>query len=127
MLTPENVILTLKIAVVAVTVLLVCSLTALALGRYRLHGRIKLLGLEAVTQIARPGMLQEWLKSQDALDALYVHLGFSLPAALVLPIMLYTGLQRHRRVHVALGAVFLVLWIGTFVTGVFFLPHAARP
>ena len=28
-----------------------------------------------------------------------------------------------RSVHIALGLLFLVLWIGTFVTGVFYLPH----
>jgi uncharacterized membrane protein YozB (DUF420 family) len=56
---------------------------------------------------------------------LYIHLGFSVPAALVLPAMLYSGLKRYRSVHVSLGVVFLVLWSGTFVTGIFFLPHTA--
>jgi hypothetical protein len=126
----------LKIAVIAVTVLLVCSLTALALGRYRLHGRINLvffilvlvalLGFEATAHIAKPGMLQDFLTKQDALESLYIHLGFSVPSALVLPAMLYTGLKRHRKIHISLGIVFLVLWSGTFVTGIFFLPHTAR-
>lgn len=56
---------------------------------------------------------------------LYIHLGFSVPAALVLPVMLYTGLKGHARFHVALGVVFLLLWSGTFITGIFFLPHTA--
>ena len=40
MLSPGDVILALKIAVGAVTVLLAASLVALAAGRPRLHGRI---------------------------------------------------------------------------------------
>jgi uncharacterized membrane protein YozB (DUF420 family) len=136
-LTAENVILTLKVAVIAVTLLLLGSLTALARGNYRLHGRINLvffilvlaalLGLELVAQVVRPGMLQDYLRSQDALEALYVHLGFSVPSALVLPIMLYTGLKGQARVHATLGVVFLLLWSGTFITGIFFLPHSSQP
>ena len=135
MLTAEAVILTLKIAVIAVTLLLACSLTALALGHYRLHGRINLvffvlvlgalLGLELVTNVVSPGLLQRFLQQQDALGMLYVHLGFSVPAALILPLMLYSGLKRFRTVHISMGIVFLLLWSGTFVTGIFFLPHTS--
>ncbi len=137
MLTAETVLLTLKIAVVAVTILLAVSLTALARGNYRLHGRLNLvffilvlvalLGFELVAQLVNPGMLREFLRQQDALIAFYIHLGFSVPAALVLPAMLWTGLRHSRSIHISLGVVFLVLWSGTFVTGVFFLPHTARP
>jgi len=136
-LTAENVLLALKIAVGGVTVLLFFSLTALALGNYRLHGRINLaffilvlaalLGFELTAHVVRPGMLQEFLRSQNALETLYIHLGFSVPAALILPLMLFSGLKRHRRVHVALGMLFLVLWTGTVITGIFYLPHAASP
>jgi hypothetical protein len=132
-LTAGTVLLTLKIAVAVATLMLVGSLTALALGNYRLHGRINLvffvvvlatlLGFESAAHLVNPGMLQDFLREQQALDALYVHLGFSVPAALVMPAMLYTGLKGLRRVHVALGTVFLTLWSGTVVTGVFFLPH----
>jgi len=135
-LTAENVLLGLKIAVATVTVLLLCSMTALALGRYRLHGRINLvffilvlvalLGFEVTAHVLKPGMLQDFLSKQDALDSLYIHLGFSVPSALVLPVMLYTGLKRHRKLHISLGILFLVLWSGTFVTGIFFLPHSAQ-
>jgi hypothetical protein len=135
-LTPEIVILTLKIAVSAVTVLLVGSLTALAFGRYRLHGRINLtffilvlaalLGFELVAQVVYPGMLVDFLRANDALDALYIHLGFSVPSALLLPVMLWTGLKGRRELHITLGVVFLTLWTGTFITGVFFLPHVGR-
>jgi hypothetical protein len=136
-LTAENVILALKVAVVAVTLLLGGSLLALARGNYRLHGRINLvffaltltalLALEVVARLLQPAMFEEHFAQTDAWTALYVHLAFSLPAALLLPAMLYTGLKGHGRLHVKLGVVFLVLWAGTFVTGVFFLPHQANP
>jgi uncharacterized membrane protein YozB (DUF420 family) len=136
LLNAENVIITLKIAVIAVTLLLACSLVALAFGQYRLHGRINLvffvlvlaalLGLELVAQVVRPGMLQDFLEKNDALEVLYIHLGFSVPCALLLPMMLWTGLKGRRTLHIALGVVFLTLWAGTFITGIFFLPHVGR-
>jgi len=132
-LTPWNIILTLKFAVVAVTVLLLASLVALASGRRRLHGRINiaffiltltaLLGLEGVTRLIDPDMFPLYLQQTDSANALNVHLSFSIPAALVLPFMLYTGLTHRRRIHLSLAVLFSILWIGTFVTGVFFLPH----
>jgi hypothetical protein len=133
-LTAENVILALKVAVLAVTVLLAASLAALALGRYRLHGRINiavfvltlaaLLGLEVVARLLEPDLFREYFDRTDSWTALYVHLGFSLPAAATLVAMLFTGLSRRRALHVGLGVCFLVLWAGTLITGVFFLPHA---
>jgi hypothetical protein len=133
-LTAEATLAALKISVIAVTVLLACSLTALGFGRYRLHGKINLaffilvlaalLGFELVAHVVNPGALTDFLRERDKLNVLYIHLGFSVPAALVLPAMLYTGLQRLRRVHVSLGIAFLLLWSGTFITGVFFLPPA---
>jgi len=35
-----------------------------------------------------------------------------------------SGVKHWRTLHVAVGVVFFFLWVGTFVTGVFFLPHA---
>lgn len=131
------VILVLKIAVVAVTFLLTASLIALWRGHYRLHGRINivffvltlaaLLGLEIVARVLQPQLFDEHFQRHGAKTALAVHLAFSMPAALVLLAMLPTGLRRYRRLHVGLGVVFLVLWSGTFVTGLFFLPHASAP
>jgi hypothetical protein len=43
----------------------------------------------------------------------------------MLPLMLWTGWKGRGRLHLALGMVFLVLWTGTFITGVVFLPHSA--
>ena len=130
----ENVLLILKIAVVAVTLLLLASLVALLRGNYRLHGRINvvfftltmtaLLGLEVVARVLQPDIFNEFFQATDAWTALYVHLSFSLPAALLLPCMLYTGLRGKRWLHLRLAALFGILWAGTFVTGVFFLPHS---
>lgn len=134
MLTAWNTILLLKIAVTAVTVLLLASLAALARGNYRLHGRINmvffiltltaLLGLEGVARLAEPEMFGRYFKETNTENALSVHLTFSIPAALLLPFMLYTGLKRKRRIHLTLAVLFSVLWMGTFITGLFFLPHS---
>jgi hypothetical protein len=136
-LTPWNVILTLKVAVIAVTVLLLASLVALARGRYRWHGRINiaffiltltaLLGLEGITRLIEPQIFSSYFQQTDKENALTVHLAFSIPAALLLPLMLYTGLTHKRTIHIALAVLFSILWTGTFVTGVFFLPHWPAP
>jgi uncharacterized membrane protein YozB (DUF420 family) len=131
---PGLIILILKIAVVAVTILLAGSLVALARGNYRLHGRINLaffiltlsalIGLEVIVRLLSPeGMFEQYLERHNAKGNLATHLWFSMPAAALLVVMLFTGWRRHRYVHIALGVLFLALWIGTFVTGVFYLPH----
>ena len=135
MLSPGAVILTLKIAVGAVTVLLVASLLALAAGKPRWHGRINtaffgltaatVLGFELVIRLLRPDLTAGF--SPEQRDALTVHLGFAVPSAVLLPAMLYTGRRRYKAAHRLLAAGFLVLWAGTFVTGVFFLPHTFDP
>ena len=131
MLSPEAVILALKIAVGAVTVLLAASLVALAAGRPRWHGRLNtvffaltaatVLGFEVVIRLIQPGLTAGF--SPEQREALTVHLGFSVPAALLLPAMLYTGRRRYKTAHAVLAGLFLVLWSGTLVTGLFFLPH----
>jgi uncharacterized membrane protein YozB (DUF420 family) len=125
-----QIILILKVLVSAVTVLLAASLVALALKRPRIHGRINLvffvltittvLGFELLLRLGTDVISQF---SDEARQALRVHLFFSVPSALLLPAMLFTGVKRRRAVHVPLGVLFAALWIGTFVTGVFFLPH----
>ncbi len=133
MLTGPNVILALKVAVSAVTVLLLASLVALARGQYPLHGRLNLafftltlaalLGFEVVIRLLRPSVF-DYIRANEELNrALLIHLGFAVPAALLMPAMLYTGLTRRRTAHLVLSALFGALWAGTFVTGVFFLPH----
>ena len=127
------VLLSLKIAVSAVTVLLLASLLALLRGNVRLHGRINLvfatltltavIGLELMVRVLDPNLFAYF--SPQTNQALRVHLSFSVPSALLLPVMLYTGLKHHRSIHLALAVLFSVLWAGTFVTGVFFLPHTS--
>jgi hypothetical protein len=133
-ITGWDVILALKVAVIGVTALLLAALAALACGRYRLHGRLNLvfftltlaalLGLEVVAHIVKPSPLDLYLASEENQQALRIHLTFSVPAAVVMPAMLYTGLTHRRTAHLCLALVFSVLWTGTFITGVFFLPHA---
>jgi uncharacterized membrane protein YozB (DUF420 family) len=127
------VILALKVAVAAVTVLLLLSLAALARGRYWLHGRINvvfftltlvaLLGFELIIRVIDPNIFQYISANEELRRALTIHLYFAVPSALLMPAMLYTGLAHHRRVHIGLAMLFALLWTGTFVTGVFFLPH----
>ena len=128
MLTGHLVILTLKVAVAAVTVLLAASLVALVKGRYRLHGRINLafftlslaavLGLEVVIRFLKPELF-DYLRDEPVF---FIHLCFSVPALLLMPAMLYTGLSHRRTIHLFLAALFGVAWTGTFITGIFFLP-----
>src|SRR5271154_1842707 len=132
MLNGPNVILSLKVAVAAVTVLLLASLLALARGNFRLHGRINLafftltllalLGFEVVIRIIDPSIFDYIMHNDGLRRALNIHLCFSVPSALLMPAMLYTGLTGRRTVHLALAALFSALWLGTFGTGVFFLP-----
>jgi hypothetical protein len=128
--TGPQIIFTLKVLVAAVTVLLVAALVALAAGRPRLHGRINTVFfvLTMVTVLGFEVLLQ-FVDVSAAFDdptrrALRVHLWFAVPSAVLLPVMLFTGKTRRKGVHVALGVAFGVLWAGTFVTGVFFLPHS---
>lgn len=129
MLDGATVILILKVAVAAVTCLLAASVTAIALGNVRLHGRINIvffvltltavLGLEVLVRVIDPHLFDYF--SEEQKQRLLIHLCFSVPAALLLPFMLFTGLRHWRTVHLTLAAIFSFFWIGTFVTGIFFL------
>lgn len=132
MLTGPNVILILKIAVFAVTWLLLASLTCAALGRYRWHGRLNIafviltltavLGLEFLIRFVDPNLFDYF--DESTRRAMAIHLGFSIPSTVLMPFMVFSGLRHHRRLHVSLGLLFLLCWTGTFVTGIFFLPHS---
>lgn len=131
MLTGPSVILILKIAVIVVTVILAASLIALLRKNYRLHGRINLVfmiltlaavfGLEFLIRIQDPKMFDYFDDATRRIMA--IHLCFSVPATVLLPIMYFTGKTHRRRIHYVLAAIFSVCWIGTFVTGVLYLPH----
>jgi hypothetical protein len=127
--TGPEIILTLKVLVASVTVLLVASLVALRLGRPRLHGRINTVFF-ALTMLTVVGfeVLLQFVNVSAAFDettrqALTIHLWFAVPSALLLPIMFFTGMTGRKSTHVAFAVAFGIMWTGTFVTGVFFLPH----
>lgn len=128
--TGPQIILTLKVLVSAVTLLLLAALAALAAGRPRLHGRINtvffvltlttVLGFEVLLQFVDVSATFD----ESTRRMLRVHLLFAVPAAVLLPVMFVTGLTGRRSAHVATAVVFTVAWAGTFVTGLFYLPHA---
>jgi hypothetical protein len=127
------VILILKIAVATVTVLWIGSLIALVSGNTRLHGRINIVffaltlvaltGLEVVVRVISPGIFDDYFERHHAQNAMSVHLMFSVPSAVLLFFMLFTGLRHKRNFHIAAGILFSLLWTGTFITGIFYLPH----
>ena len=127
--TGPQIILTLKVLVAAVTVLFIMSLVALAAHRPRLHGRINtLFFLLTMLTVLGFEVLLQFVDVSATFDdqsrrALRTHLYFAVPSALLLPVMFITGRTRRRFVHISLGAAFAIMWSGTFVTGVFFLPH----
>ena len=128
--TGPEILLTLKVLVTAVTVLFACAVAAILAGRKRLHGRLNtaffiltmttVLGFELLLRL---GTDVTATFSDEARRMLRVHLGFAVPAAAVMPVMLWSGLTGRKKLHLSLAVAFVVLWAGTFVTGVFFLPH----
>jgi uncharacterized membrane protein YozB (DUF420 family) len=132
-LSGPTVILILKGAVLAVTLLLMASLIALARGSYRWHGRINtvffiltaaaVVGLELIVRLVQPGIFDYMEADLSLKRRLTIHLCFSVPATAVMALMLYTGYAHRRETHLFLAGFFSALWLGTFVTGIFFLPH----
>ncbi len=118
-----QIILTLKVLVVAVTLLLLASLVALALKRPRLHGHINtaFFALTMLTVVGFEALLQ-WIDVSAAFDdsarqALRTHLYFAVPSALLLPAMLITGKMRLKRLHLVIAVGFSLVWAGTVITG----------
>jgi uncharacterized membrane protein YozB (DUF420 family) len=128
----SHVIITLKVAVISVTLVFIASLVAIVRGNQRLHGRLNLafftltlitvLGFEVLIQLIRPDLFDYIKQHEELARTLRIHLCFSVPSAVVMPAMLYTGLTHRRNVHVVLAVLFTILWVGTFITGVFFIP-----
>ena len=130
MLTGPDIILTLKILVTAVTVLFAASIAAVAVGKVRLHGRLNtaffVLTMSTVVifeVMVRFGPKMTATFSDAAQEALRVHLCFAIPSAVILPIQFWAGKTHRRRIHLILAVLFVPLWLGTFISGVFFLPH----
>jgi uncharacterized membrane protein YozB (DUF420 family) len=137
LLTGPTVILTLKVAVTLVTLLLLVSLLAVWRGNYWLHGRLNVvfftltlvtvLGFETIIHVIDPTIFRYIEEHPRVGQALRIHLCFSVPAALLMPAMLFTGLTHRRTIHLVLATLFGVLWTGTVITGIFFLPHEELP
>lgn len=133
MLTPTVVILALKYAVGAVSVLLCFSLIALAKGKVQLHGKINvvffvltlaaLILFEIVVRMIDPELFFGLWKNAELAKSLKIHLCFAVPSAFLMGIMLFTGLRKWKVWHRRVAVVFLVCWIGTFYTGIFWLPN----
>lgn len=133
MLTPTFVILSLKYAVGAVTVLLCISLIALANGKVRLHGKINLAFFiltvvalflfEIVLRMINPVLFSGLWENAELAKSLKIHLCFAVPSAFLMGVMLFTGLRKLKAWHRRVAVLFLVCWIGTFYTGIFWLPN----
>jgi len=128
--TGPQILVTLKVLVSIVTILFAASLVALARKQFKLHGRINTVFfiLTMITVLVFEVLIRFVIDvtstfSPEARAALRVHLCFSVPAALLLPVMFLSGVKRRRWIHVPVGIVFALLWTGTFITGVFLLPH----
>lgn len=131
MLSGPEIILTLKVLVSVVTVLFAAAVCAIATGRKKLHGRINtaffiltlttVIGFEVLLRVQ--GNVTDHFTPEEK-QALYLHLWFAVPSAALLLVMMGSALLKWKRFHIACGLLFAVLWAGTFVTGVFFLPHA---
>ena len=132
MLTGPQVILLLKCAVGLVTILLIACGIALGKRNYRLHGLINtwmasltlitVMGFELLVRVIGINVTYGWDDSTKF--ALKVHLCFVIPLVPILVFMLITGWQRRRKMHLSISVLFLILWAGMFITGMFFLPHS---
>ncbi len=110
------------------------SLVALMKGRVRLHGRINLVFFiltmitlfvfELVIRVVQPELMSTLENDARIANPLKIHLYFAIPSALLMPFMLITGLKHYRRAHLTLAVCFGILWAGTVITGIFFLPHS---
>lgn len=121
----------------AVTILLFLSLVALYRGNVSLHGRINmvffiltvaaLFVFEVVTRMMDPLLFQSIWKDADLAAKLRIHLGFALPSALLMGVMMFTGIKHKAVLHKRISWVFLICWTGTFLTGIFWLPNQVKP
>lgn len=126
-----TIILCLKVAVTAVTLLLVAAFVALVRGHVRWHGRLNVvsfvltmlavLGFEVLVRLSVP-VTAHFTESDHFW--LRVHLCCVIPLVPVMVAMLVTGLRHRRAPHLGLAGLFALLWVGMLVTG-FLLPHTA--
>lgn len=129
--TGPQIILGLKVAVALVTLILIASGICLAMKKPRLHGILNsiLTMLLLVTVIVFEVLIRivgidvKAHMNEQARFALKIHLCFVIPLTPILLWMLITGWKRRIRMHLAVSVLFLILWTGMFITGMFFLPH----
>jgi len=124
------IILTLKILVSLVTAILIAAIVAVATGRKRLHGQLNtvffvltmltVVGFEGLIRFGAP--ITETF-SDETRAFLRIHLYFAVPSALLLPVMLWSGATGRKTLHKVCASIFSIAWAGTFITGVFWLPH----
>ena len=98
--TGPQIILTLKVLVSAVTVLFAVAVWAIATGRKKLHGRVNtaffvltmttVVGFELLLRLGTD-VSASFTPVQR--QALLVHLCFAVPSAVVLPLMLLSGVS----------------------------------
>jgi hypothetical protein len=129
-LSGPTIILTLKILVGVVTLIFAGAVWAIATGRQKLHGYLNLAftALTLTTVLVFEVLLRLGTNvtvhfSPAQRQALFVHLCFAIPSAVLLPVMYLSGRQHWRKLHVPCAVLFTLVWLGTFITGVFFLPH----
>jgi hypothetical protein len=78
---------------------------------------------EIVVRMIDPVLFSGLWKNAVLAKSLKIHLCFAVPSAFLMGIMLFTGLRKFRVLHRRVAIVFLVCWIGTFYTGIFWLPN----
>lgn len=126
-----TVLICLKVAVSAVTLLLIVSVICLLLKKFRLHGIINtivailtlltLIIFEGILHFSNPPLTSSF--TPDELRMLKIHLYFAVPLVPMLFFMLWTGRRRQRTRHLSLAVLFVILWVGMFITGIFGLPN----
>ena len=82
---------------------------------------LTVLGFELLLRVVGIKVTEGW--DDYAKTALKIHLCFVIPLVPILVFMLVTGWRGQRKMHLGVSVIFLILWIGMFVTGMFFLPH----
>jgi hypothetical protein len=82
---------------------------------------VAILGFEVILRLAGVDLISHM--DETARFALSVHLCFAVPLLPTIVAMLVTGRGRRIRLHLGMSVMFVILWAGMFVTGMFFLPH----
>ena len=63
---------------------------------------------------------EKWDDSTNVGSSRFIS-AFVIPLVPILVFMLITGWQHRLRMHLSISVLFLILWVGMFITGMFFL------